>query len=54
MTNATSKRETALFFINELRYDNAKRKDIIDALVQELEITKANASYYVDRVAKAA
>ncbi len=46
------KRSTALFFISELRYDGAKRKDIIQALVEELSITKANASYYVDRVAK--
>lgn len=46
------KRSTAMFFISELRYDGAKRKDIIQALVEELSITKANASYYVDRVAK--
>lgn len=54
MTNTNAKRETALFFINELRCDGAKRKDIVEALVTELAITKANASYYVDRVAKAA
>lgn len=48
------KRSTALFLINELRYDGAKRKDIIEALVEELSISKANASYYIDRVAKSA
>lgn len=47
-----SKRETALYFINELRYDGAKRKDIVEALVNELAMSKANASYYIDRVSK--
>ncbi len=46
------KRSTALFFINELRFDGAKRKDIVQALIEELGISKANASYYIDRVAK--
>lgn len=46
------KRSTALFFINELRFDGAKRKDIIETLVEELSISKANAAYYIDRVAK--
>jgi len=48
------KRSTALFFINELRYENAKRKDIVETLMDHLQITKANAAYYMDRVAKAA
>ncbi len=47
-----TKRDTAIFFINELRYDGAKRKDIIQALIEELTITAANAAYYIDRVAK--
>jgi hypothetical protein len=42
-----SKTATAQFFINELRYDNAPRKDIIDALVEELSVTKANAAAYI-------
>lgn len=46
------KRSIALFFISELRYDGAKRKDIVTALIEELSISKANASYYIDRVAK--
>lgn len=46
------KRSTALFFISELRYDGVKRKDIIQALVEELSISAANAAYYIDRVAK--
>lgn len=46
------KRSTALFFVTELRYDNAKRKDIIQALIEELSITAANAAYYVDRAFK--
>jgi hypothetical protein len=45
--NDMSKSATAKFFINELRYDKAKRKDIIDALVEELSITKANAAAYI-------
>lgn len=45
-------RNTALFFIAELRNDGAARKDIVNALVEELAISKANAAYYVDRVAK--
>ena len=47
------KRSTALFFLSELRYDGAKRKDIIDTLMDELQCSKANAAYYIDRVAKA-
>ena len=47
-----SKRDIAVFFINELRYDGAKRKDIIEALVDQLQCSKANAAYYIDRVAK--
>jgi len=42
-----SKSAIAAFFINELRYDNAPRKDIIEALVEELSITKANAAAYI-------
>jgi hypothetical protein len=42
-----SKSATAKFFINELRYDKAERKDIIAALVEELSITKANAAAYI-------
>lgn len=42
-----SKSTTAAFFINELRYDKADRKDIIDALVEELSVTKANAAAYI-------
>lgn len=42
-----SKTQTAAFFINELRYDNAERKDIIDAIVEELSVTKANAAAYI-------
>lgn len=47
-----TKRDTALFFISELRYDGAQRKEIIQALIEELSITAANAAYYIDRVAK--
>ncbi len=47
------KRSTALFFINELRYEKAKRKDMVQTLVEELSISPANAAYYIDRVAKA-
>lgn len=54
MSNANTKRDTALFWIQELRNDNAKRKDIVETLMDQLQITKANASYYIDRVAKAA
>ena len=42
-----SKTQTARFFIDELRYDNASRKDIIAALVEELGVTKANAAAYI-------
>lgn len=42
-----SKSVTAAFFIRELRYDSADRKDIIDALVNELGVTKANAAAYI-------
>ena len=42
-----SKSQTAQFFIKELRYDNAPRKDIIEALVEELSVTKANAATYI-------
>jgi hypothetical protein len=45
--NDMSKSATAKFFINELRYDKAERKDIIAALVEELSITKANAAAYI-------
>lgn len=47
-----TKRDTAMFFINELRYDRAKRKEIVEALTEELGMSKANAAYYVDRCAK--
>lgn len=46
------KRSTALFYIAELKYDGAKRKDILETLVGEMMMTKANATYYLDRVAK--
>jgi hypothetical protein len=46
-----SKRDTALFFIQEMRNDGAKRTDIVKALVTEMNISSANAAYYVDRVA---
>lgn len=42
-----SKSATAAFFISELRYDNAERKVIIDAIVEELNVTKANAAAYI-------
>lgn len=42
-----SKSATAAFFIAELRYDSALRKDIVEALVEELSITKANAAAYI-------
>jgi hypothetical protein len=49
-----SKRDTALFYIQELKNDGAKRKDIVETLMGVLNISSANAAYYVDRVAKAA
>lgn len=45
--NEMSKSAIAAFFISELRYDSASRKDIIEALVEELSITKANAATYI-------
>ena len=42
-----TKTSTAQFYIKELRYDNAPRKDIIDALVEELSVTKSNAAAYI-------
>lgn len=51
MATKNDKLGTALFFVNALHYEGAKRKDMIDTLVAELGITKANASYYVDRAA---
>ena len=48
-----TKRDTALFYITELRNDSASRRDIIECLMGHLSMTKANAGYYVDRVAKA-
>jgi hypothetical protein len=50
----SSKRDTVLFYITELKNDGAKRKDIIETLMGVLNISSANAAYYVDRVAKAA
>lgn len=50
----SSKRDTALFYIQELKNDGAKRKDIVETLMGVLNISSANAAYYVDRVAKAA
>lgn len=51
-TSANIKRDTALFWVSELRYDGAKRKEIVSALVEEMGITIANASYYTDRCFK--
>ena len=48
---ATNKLDGVLFFVNALHYEGAKRKEMIDALMEEFSITKANASYYVDRAA---
>lgn len=42
-----SKSAIAAFFINELRYDSAPRKDIIEALVEELSVSKSNAAAYI-------
>lgn len=50
MTNSPL-RDTALFYIQELRNDGAKRVDVVKTLVSELSISSANAAYYVDRVA---
>lgn len=52
MSTAPTKRDTALFFITELRYDSASRKDIIEVLMDQLQCGKANAAYYVDRAFK--
>lgn len=46
-------RNDAMFYITELKNDGAKRRDIIECLMGHLGISKANAGYYVDRVAKA-
>lgn len=42
-----SKSATAQFFINELRYENVERKEIIATLIEVLEISKANAAAYI-------
>jgi len=42
-----SKSATAQFYINELRYENVERKEIIETLIEVLEISKANAAAYI-------
>lgn len=42
-----SKIETAAFYINELRYDGARRKDIIQVLVEELSLKPNTAATYI-------
>ena len=42
-----SKSAVAAFYIKELRYENADRKSIIDAIVEVLDVTKANAAAYI-------
>ena len=42
-----SKSAIAAFFIKELRYDNAPRAEIIEALIDELWVSKANAAAYI-------
>jgi hypothetical protein len=47
-----TKRSSIVFLINELKYEGLKRPSIIGEIVEEYKITKANAAYYYDRVAK--
>lgn len=42
-----SKSAIAAFFINELRYDSAPRKEIVEALMDELWVSKSNAAAYI-------
>ena len=43
-------KDGAIFMINAIYDDGGKRKDAIACIVEELQITPANAAYYHDRV----